>query len=148
MNCTRSDRDCSMTLAGRSTRWLTVSRPKSRNPIGRGTGDDEPSDARERRSQAFRQWKVNCRRPVISNVGPAESRKLSCAEGQTKCRRHRPTRLIANLFESTPDVHDAESRVRFPRAIWAEESFVVLATRVSPQHAPSRQLPNATTVRS
>ena len=57
-----------MTLAERSTHWLTVYKPKSRNPIGRGTGDDEQSDARERRSRANWQLTVNRRRPVIGDV--------------------------------------------------------------------------------
>ena len=58
-----------MTLAGRSTRWLTVSRPKSRNPIGSGTGG-RTIRCTGAANWAFRQWKVKRRRPVIGNVRP------------------------------------------------------------------------------
>lgn len=57
-----------MTLAERSTHWSTVSKPKSNNPIGRGTGHDKHSDARERRSRTNRWLTIHLRRPVIGSV--------------------------------------------------------------------------------
>jgi len=57
-----------MTLAERSTHWLIISKPKSSNPIGRGTKHDEQADARERRRRAELKRKTSRRRPVIDDV--------------------------------------------------------------------------------
>ena len=64
-----------MTLAERSTHWSTVFKPKSNNPIGRGTGHDEQTDARERRSRANWWLTINRRRPVIGNVRPKQMKR-------------------------------------------------------------------------
>jgi hypothetical protein len=112
-----------MTLAEHSTHWLTVSKLKSGNPIGRGTGDDQRADPRERRSRANLVLRIIRRRLVIGDVRQRERDEQGHADEAKK--------ILGNLA--------LDSNSTFANKHLAEQMLAMLTRQ--PARAPKRPGP-------